>query len=149
MSKTILAGVFLLTVLLAATKSGLASQWTDQQRVEKLIERANQGDVNAEFQLASMYAKGLGVPQNLEEAVKWYYTAALAGNARAQFELGMLYNKGMGVPKDYFLAYYWFNVSASGATGGERDFRMRARDALASKLTPQQVLMAQQMGLER
>jgi uncharacterized protein len=108
---------------------------------------AEKGNMNAQAQLAWMYATGRGVPQDFYKAAKWYYAAAMQGHGRAQFELGLLYNKGQGVPCDYMLSYMWLNLSASQATGDDRDFKVRMRDAIASKLTVAQLTRAQEMAL--
>jgi TPR repeat protein len=112
-----------------------------------VIRLAEKGNARAEAQLGWMYATGRGVPQDYAKAAKWYYCAAIQGHGWAQFELGMLYNKGQGVPLDYVLSYMWLNLSASQAVGDDRDFKARIRDAVASKLTPAQVALAQHMAL--
>ena len=45
---------------------------------------AEQGDVNAQLNLALMYYNGEGVPQDDKTAVKWYTLAAEQGYAKAQ-----------------------------------------------------------------
>ena len=92
-----------------------------------------------------MYETGRGLPQNYFEAAKWYSRAAVQGDGWAQFELGMLYNKGEGVVRDLVQSYMWLTLSASQAVGDDRDFKARMRDALASKMTPEQVAAAQEM----
>ena len=44
---------------------------------------AEQGDADAQFDLAMMYDHGEGVPQGEQEAVKWYRMAADQGDAGA------------------------------------------------------------------
>ena len=52
---------------------------------EKTIqERADAGDVDAQFNLGVMYAYGNGVPQDDVEATKWYRKAADQGQADAK-----------------------------------------------------------------
>ena len=51
---------------------------------------AEQGVVNAQFRLAQMYHKGLGVEQDYKEAVKWWKLAAEQEKALAQCKLGVL-----------------------------------------------------------
>lgn len=113
----------------------------------KVIRLAELGDIKAEAQLGWMYSKGRGVPQNYFAAAHWYYLAAQRGHGGAQFELGLLYNKGQGVPRDFVLAYFWLNLSASQAVGDDHDFKARIRDAVASKMTAEQVALAQEMSL--
>ncbi|MGH7880230.1 MAG: tetratricopeptide repeat protein, partial [Candidatus Binataceae bacterium] len=87
--------------------------------------------------------------QNYHLAAIWYRRAAERGHAGAQLALGLLYNKGEGVPKNFMLAYMWLNVSAARASGDIRDFKVRLRDAVASKLTPNQLEEAQQLASVR
>jgi uncharacterized protein len=112
-----------------------------------VIRQAEKGNVKAEAQLGWMYATGRGVPQDYAKAAKWYYCAAIQGHGQAQFEFGMLYNKGQGVLRDYVLSYMWLNLSASQAVGDDRDFKVRMRDAVASKLTPVEIAEAQHMAV--
>jgi TPR repeat protein len=116
--------------------------------VAAIVARAERGDPAAEARLGYLFSTGRGVPQNYVEAAKWFYRAATRGNADAQFALGMAYNKGQGVPRDYVLSYLWLNLSAARAVGSDRDFKTTMRDAIASKMTPQQLLTAQQLALK-
>ena len=61
---------------------------------------AVKGDATAEFEIATRFADGRGVPQNLAEAAVWFERAASKELAPAQFRLGGLYEKGMGVRKN-------------------------------------------------
>ena len=59
---------------------------------------AEQGDAEAQWFLGSMYYQGKGVPQDDQEAVRWYWQAADQGDAYAQNTLGYMYEHGRGVP---------------------------------------------------
>jgi uncharacterized protein len=109
--------------------------------------RAEHGDAVAEAKLGWLYLNGRGVPQNYYLAAKWFYRAAIHGQGEAQYQLAMLYNKGKGVPRDYTLAYMWLNVSAAQAGGQDGDFKARMRDAIASKMTEDQLRVAQRMAV--
>jgi localization factor PodJL len=61
---------------------------------------AAHGDPAAEFEVATRFADGRGVPQNLPEAAAWFERAANKGLIPAQFRLGGLYEKGTGVQKN-------------------------------------------------
>lgn len=67
--------------------------------LELALPRAEGADPAAQTLIAEIYAKGLGVPQNLNSAASWYAIAARNGDANATFELGMMYQDGRGVPK--------------------------------------------------
>jgi len=62
---------------------------------------AEDGDADAQRRLGNLYNHGDEVPQNYNEAVKWYRKAAEQGDAEAQGSLGMMYETGEGVPQDY------------------------------------------------
>lgn len=61
---------------------------------------AAKGDPAATFEIATRFAEGRGVNQNLTEAAAWFEKAAGKGLALAQFRLGGLYEKGLGVRKN-------------------------------------------------
>jgi TPR repeat protein len=134
----------------SATAAGRARDYASvhRQSVAAILARAQRGDAAAEARLGWLYSTGRGVPQDYFEAAKWFYRAANRGNAGAQFALGMAYNKGQGVPRDYVLSYLWLNLSAAQAAEADRDFKTTMRDAIASKMTPQQLLTAQQLSLK-
>jgi TPR repeat protein len=67
----------------------------------------------AQFNLASAYAVGVGVPQAFVEAVKWYRKAAKQGHSSAQVYLGGHYQHGIGVPQDQKEADKWYRKAAA------------------------------------
>jgi hypothetical protein len=86
----------------------------DYQGAARLYrELAEQGDVEAQDRLGSMYNRGMGVPEDYAEAAKWYRKAAEQGYASAQYNLGNMYLSGDGVPQDYVQAYKWFILMLS------------------------------------
>jgi hypothetical protein len=77
------------------------------------LQRAEQGDVDAQFNVANAYDLGVGgVQQNDAEAAWWYLKAAEQGNADAQYFLGAMYSKGEGVPKDLGQGVAWYRRAA-------------------------------------
>ena len=78
----------------------------------KLLQPAEQGDVEAQTNLGWMYDNGQGVPQDYKEAVRWYTKAAEQGDAEAQTNLGWMYRNGDGVPQDEKEAARWFRLAA-------------------------------------
>ena len=77
------------------------------------------GEVRAQACLAGMYAAGIGVLQNLAEALKWYQSASEGGDAEAQANLGAIYANGSGVAKDYSSRSNAVVEKRSGAAAGE------------------------------
>jgi localization factor PodJL len=76
---------------------------------------AGKGDPTAAYEIGTRLAEGKGVPQNFDEAAKWYDRAAQAGIVPAIFRLGTFYEKGLGVKKDPDLARrYYLQASERG-----------------------------------
>ena len=73
---------------------------------------AEQGNVDAQFNLGRMHFMGESVWQSDREAAKWYHRAAEQGHSDAQFELGDAYYSGWGVPKDLSESTKWYYRAA-------------------------------------
>ena len=54
---------------------------------DELREKAEQGDVQAQYNLGIMYETGRGGPQDDAEAVRWYRLAAEQGDSRMHIRL--------------------------------------------------------------
>eukprot|EP01124_Arcella_intermedia_P020773 TRINITY_DN28284_c0_g1_i1.p1 TRINITY_DN28284_c0_g1~~TRINITY_DN28284_c0_g1_i1.p1 ORF type:complete len:297 (+),score=55.34 TRINITY_DN28284_c0_g1_i1:41-892(+) len=80
--------------------------------LELLPIKAQQGDREAQADLAYIYDLGLGGRIDKPAAVKLYQAAADAGLSRAQYNLGNLYAKGDGVKKDEKLAFQYLRMAA-------------------------------------
>ena len=108
----------------------------------------DQGDAQAQFYLGNMYSEGRGVPQDDAYAVRWYRLVANQGIATAQYNLGVAYNTGRGVPQDYVEAHMWYNLAATQLSGEKRDGSVEARDAVAERMTAEQIAEAQRRARE-
>ena len=73
---------------------------------------AEQGNVEAQYNLGLMYYNGQGLTQNSAKAVKWYRLAAEQAYADAQLNLGAMYRNGQGVPEDFVRAAKWYRLAA-------------------------------------
>jgi localization factor PodJL len=78
---------------------------------------AANGDPAAAFEIASRFADGRGVQQNLAEAAVWFERAAAKGLVPAQFRLGGLYEKGLGVKKNLDTARQLYTAAADAGHG--------------------------------
>ena len=97
MKKLILsAGLFLTTLFYA--------QNTD---IKTLIQKANQGDAEAQYNLGVAYYNGEGVEQSHSKAVYWWKKAAEQGDEKAQYNLGNAYANGQGIERSNRQAIYW------------------------------------------
>ena len=57
------------------------------QSFQLIQSKANQGDAQAQFNLALLYYHGLGTPHDSKQAVYWYTKAAEQGHVNAQYSL--------------------------------------------------------------
>jgi len=73
---------------------------------------AARGNPAAQVEIASRFAKGVGVSKDLKQAVEWYGRAAAQGHAQAQYRLAALYERGQGVIKDTGVARTWYRRAA-------------------------------------
>jgi TPR repeat protein len=94
-----------------------------------------------------MYENGFGVPRNYVAAADLYQSAAAQGDAFAQSRLGLSYDKGHGVPQNVILSYKWLDLAAASASRRERDFYRRLRNAVASKMSSDQIVEGQRLAL--
>ena len=78
----------------------------------------------------------------------YYLLAAEQGDATGQYLLGLMYDKGFGVSRDLVQAYKWLNLAASHGPKNNREYFIRLRDAVASKMTRAQLDLGQQLALE-
>lgn len=83
-----------------------------------LARKAIAGDANAEYQIGTVYARGMDVPQSYEHAAYWYRRAANQGKADAAYAFGFLWEQGLGVPRDAREAMNWFRKAS--VTGNPR-----------------------------
>ena len=77
---------------------------------------------------------------DVNEALTQWQAAANGGDRRAMLALGRLYVQGLGVIQDYVEGHKWLNLAASRGEVAA----LHERDALAEKMTPQQIAAAQE-----
>jgi TPR repeat protein len=111
--------------------------------VNELTPLARRGNAKALAVLGFMYEHGFGAPQVYDAAADLYARAAAQGNPFAQSMLGLMYDKGHGVAQNVVLAYKWLDLAAARAPKREREVYLRFRDAVASKMSPDQIAEGQ------
>jgi localization factor PodJL len=85
----------------------------DDEAAARWFERAaKKGLAPAQFRLASLYEKGIGVKKNLATARDLYRAAADKGHGKAMHNLAVLYAEGIAGPSDYRTAAEWFRKAA-------------------------------------
>ena len=110
---------------------------------------AEQGDAKAQYALGTMYRDGQGVAQDFAAALDWWRRSAAQGFLDAQLALGNMYAGGTGIPKDPVRAYMWFDIAA--AQSGDdwlRGIAASNRDAIAARMTPEEVAKAKGMAAD-
>ena len=70
---------------------------------------AEQGDVNAQYELGLGYDKGKRVPKDVRKAIEWYTKAAEQGHIIAQYNLALCYRYDY---KDARTAVEWYTKAA-------------------------------------
>jgi TPR repeat protein len=120
----------------------------DYNRAARELEPlARRGNARALALLGYLYEHGFGEPQAYPAAADLYAEGAMRGDPFAQARLGLMYDKGHGVPQDFVLAYKWLNLAAAHATGRPRDIYAKLRDAVASKMSTNEIVEGQRLAL--
>jgi uncharacterized protein len=115
------------------------------KELEPLVER---GNTRAFALLGFLYEHGFGEPKTYPVAARLYAQGAARGDPFGQAMLGLLYDKGYGVPEDFVLAYKWLDLAAAHATGRQRDVYARYRDAVGSKMSPNEIAEGQRLAAD-
>ena len=147
LSAVLLVLLFGVAVTPIAYADALTHGGHDACAAGKLSPPAPRGNARALAQLGFKYEHGFGKPQAYTVAADLYHQAAVQGNASAQGLLGLMYDKGHGVPQNFVLAYKWLILAAAHASGRERDVYLRLRDAVASKLSTDEIVEGQRLAL--
>lgn len=112
--------VLLMLVLLSATHvsagphdDALAAYMRGEYAIALRLWRplAEKADALAQYNLGTMYDRGLGVTEDIEQAIDWYRRAGEQGDVSAQYHLARIYAEGRRVPKNDQAAY-WYRRAA-------------------------------------
>jgi len=108
-----------------------------------LIQAAERGDAEAQFNLAIIYENGLldsryVTEGSRSEAEKWFLAAAEQGLARAQVKLAEICAGEPDQPDGSVKACKWYLLAARGLRGGQLQKVESAYQRVAMHLTPVQ-----------
>ncbi len=109
--------------------------------------KAEDGDVEAQYKVASLYCCGERPYYDNIEALKWYCKAAKNGQRDAQFEVAQQYEntvnyKGSIVPKDDVLAYSYYTLAEKNHHPDAAEYRARLEEDLTEEqMTEAKVLV--------
>lgn len=88
----------------------------EKKAVQLLTSSAEQGNVDAMYQLGNAFTFGNETPRLVAdadtEAASWYFKAAKLGNPDAQYSLGLMFMAGKGLEKSEKEASYWMQQAA-------------------------------------
>ena len=115
--------------------------------VRELEPLARRGNPRALALLVFLYEYGLGEPQAYPAAADLYKQAAIQADPFGQAMLGLMYDKGHGVPQNFVLAYKWLDLAAAHATGKQREVFANLRNAVASKMSRNEIARGQWLAL--
>jgi len=104
--------LMLATLVLVNTASAQPSQPLSSTEIQKIIEKANNDDIQAQADLANRYHVGDGITQDISKAAFWFEKLANSGVVEAQLTLGLIYIKGDGIEQDNAQALHWLNLAA-------------------------------------
>jgi TPR repeat protein len=124
------------------------SDTMDKQRQE-LLQAAEKGDADSQFNLGVLYENGLddnhyAVEGNRPEAVRWLLAAAEQGLPRAQIKLAEMYAGGPDPDRaaSYVTACGWFLVAITGLRGIHLHRAQSGYERASSHLTVAQIAKA-------
>jgi TPR repeat protein len=97
-------------LLLKIGRKPIAQDLPRSQRL--FLQAAEQGNVPAQYEVAQMFAQGVGVARNCTQAIGWAQKAAEAGSPAAAVLVGELYIADCDGSKNPQAAARWFRVAA-------------------------------------
>lgn len=100
-----------------------------QSALNVWLERAREGDPEAQHYVGQIYEKGMGRAPDFEEALTWYRRAAEQGYTKSQIALGYFYEMGLGIEQDLSESLKWYR-RAAGADEGEIVFASAAKEKM-------------------
>ena len=106
--------LFIVVSVVAFLTTGFGPRQSElsTEELAKCIEAAENGDAEAQCDLANRYFLGDGIEHDEQKAVEWFRKSAEQGYAVAEYALGNCYFSGRGIEKDEAEAFKWFLKSA-------------------------------------
>lgn len=98
--KTLLCMLVLFNVGNHTLLAAQGEDWVLVERFNTQLSEAQNGRVEAMYQLGMLYERGRGTKIDMQEAAKWFEEASSAGHNSARGRLGIMYVEGRGVRKD-------------------------------------------------
>ncbi len=124
---------------------GLGVKKDYKKAFEWFRKSAQKNYIDAQERIGYMYSVGKGVRKNYKQAFEWSMKAAKGGSSFSQDSIAHAYYAGEGVKKNYIKAYAWLSLflSSSDEQDHMREYAIATINKLESKMTPQQIAIAQ------
>ena len=110
---------------------------------EELLQLAEGGDPQAQYQVATCYHNGLGVTSNMAKAEEWYLKAANQAHTDAQYALFLCYLNSGNKEADKWLAA----ATVNGSKDAKKRYLARRFTGLIGSLIPLAINIFFFMGL--
>ncbi|HDZ56716.1 MAG TPA: sel1 repeat family protein [Pseudomonas xinjiangensis] len=112
-----------------------------QLALESCETAAEQGDMQAQFEMGDFYYQGERTERDVEQAIKWFEEASLQGHPAAQYRLGLMHYQGEGVDRNLPQAYIILKMAAVNG----QDAAMDASDHIALQMNEEELDVATQV----
>lgn len=116
-SRSLIIGILILPAYLSAGPLEDGHDAFDKKQYESAykiwLPLAEQGDPEAQYNIALLYMKGNGVEQSDRTALSWFTRAGEQGMADAQYNAGVMFYGGKGVYPDKRSAIEWWQLAAN------------------------------------
>lgn len=93
----------------------------DSADMDTYLRQAQDGDMDAQYNLGILFYNGKGMSRDLGEAARWFLLAAEQGDADARYNLGLMYGRGEGVDKNLDESRRWLLQAAEQGHEGARE----------------------------
>ncbi|KAF9125974.1 hypothetical protein BGW39_007024 [Mortierella sp. 14UC] len=109
----------------SSIKVGRRAPQMDTNDITLTLTNAGHGDTEAQVRMGDMFLQ-MNDPSHDEQAVQWFFKAAIRGDSRGQHRIADMFMKGRGgVPVDYSAAMHWYLEAAEqGDVGAQRQAAM-------------------------
>lgn len=123
-------------------RDGLGTAADGQLALQWFKRAADRGAPAAFNAIGELYLDHQDIPQDFRVAFEWFSKGAEMDNAEAMYNLGMHYALGREGTPNEVEAFKWFDLAAGFDADRVHEKAVRARMALAERLTPLQVWAA-------
>jgi hypothetical protein len=113
------------------------------EALKLLIPMAQDGNPQAQYELAGFYHYGYVGANDYAKALKWYRASARQGYADAMVGLSVMYLGGQGVAKDRREAFVWLNLASQYMADKRALTKLKGlRDEIGRSLTKDDIAFA-------